>query len=42
MQRAVHQQVGVVRHDRLALLGRLALDHRRAQHQVGRTSGSFA
>ena len=35
VQRAVHQQVGVVRLERHALLARLALDHRRAQHQVG-------
>ena len=35
MQRAVHQQVHVVRFERLALLARLAGHHRCAQHQVG-------
>jgi hypothetical protein len=35
MQRPVHQQVRVMRLQRLALLPRLALHHRRAQHQVG-------
>jgi methylenetetrahydrofolate reductase (NADPH) len=35
MQGGVHQQVGVMVLQGLALLGRFALDHRAAQHQVG-------
>ena len=36
MQGAVHAQVRIVRHARLALFARLARHHRRAQHDVGR------
>ena len=35
MQRAVHQQVGIVGPQCFALLGGLSGDHWRAQHQVG-------
>ena len=39
VQRAVYQQMGVMGLQRLALLARLAFDHWRAQHQVGRHIG---
>ena len=39
VQGAVHQQVRIVRSERLALLACLALHHGAAQHQVGRDHG---
>ena len=42
VQRAVHQQVGVMRLQRFALFLGLLRHHRRAQHQVGADHGLLA